>query len=90
MRQYEAIDDQSSYDLAVQLFGNLNDLDKVLRQIPDLNGVTSFGYEMVFDNTENNIANRFGANNTLIASGINSEIAPLFPIFDDTFDYTFQ
>ena len=90
MRQYSAIGDQSSYDLAIQLFGNLNDLDKVLRQVADLNGVTEFGYEMVFDETTNNLADRFGANKTLIASGKESEIAPLFDIFDDTFDDTFE
>ena len=89
MRQYSTISDQSSYDLAIQLFGNLNDLDKVLRQVADLNGVTTFGEEMVFDETTNNLADRFGANKTRIACGIVSEIAPLFPIFDTTFDSTF-
>lgn len=90
MREYTAIDDQSSYDLAVQLFGTINDLDKVLRQVEDLNGVTEFGQEMVFDNTDNNLADRFGANNVLIASGNESEIAALYPVFDETFDETFN
>lgn len=90
MRDYTAIDNQSSFDLSLQMFGTLNNLDKVLRQVNDLNGVTDFGDTMVFDNSTNNLADRFGANKTLIASGNTSEIAPIFPVFDDTFDDTFN
>lgn len=90
MRYYKTIPEQNVYDLAVQQFGGLNNLDKVMRQMPDLNAPAPFGTEMVFLGTENNLAKRFEANGTVFATGDTSEIAPLFDIFDDTFDDTFN
>jgi len=78
------------YDLAVQQFGVLNNLDKVMRQMPDLNEPAPFETEMTFDGTSNNLAVRFEANAIKFATGDQSELVPLYDIFDDTFDDTFN
>ena len=90
MRYYKTIPEQNIYDLAVQQFGVLNNLDKVMRQMPDLNEPAPFETEMAFDGTENNLAILFEANGTKFATGNQSELVPLFDIFDDTFDDTFN
>jgi hypothetical protein len=89
-RTYTTIAGQNTYDLAVQQFGTLNNLDKVMRQVPDLNEVVPFGSALVFDNTNNNLVRRFESLGVKFATGATSEIAPLFDIFDDTFDDTFN
>lgn len=89
-RPYKTIEDQNTYDVAVQQFGTLNNIDKVLRQMPDINAVAPFGYDMTFANTNNNLALRFNATNRRFATGVDSEIAPLFDSFDDTFDLSFK
>ena len=88
-RQYKTIENQNVYDIAIQQFGTLDNLDKVLRQLPDVNGVAPTNTDLVFDNTTNNLALRFEVNESRFATGDESPIAPVFRTFDDTFDDTF-
>jgi len=71
------------------MFGTLNNMDKVLRQVPDINGVAPTNYDMTFDETANNLAIGFGVNNTRISTGDLSPDQPIYRTFDDTFDDTF-
>ena len=88
-REYKTISDQNIYDIAVQMFGSLNNIDKVLRQVPDVNDVAPTNSVLQFDVTTNNLALRFDANESKFATGVQSPIAPVFRTFDDTFDETF-
>ena len=88
-RQYKTISDQNVFDIAVQMFGSLNNMDKVLRQVPDVNTVAPVNSDLVFETTTNNLALRFEANGDKFATGDQSPIAPVFRTFDDTFDETF-
>jgi hypothetical protein len=90
LKTVKTIEGQNSYDLAIQEFGTLNNLDKILRQVPDLNDVSPFGTELELEATENNLAVRFQATGAKFATGVDSPIAPIFDIFGDTFDDTFN
>lgn len=89
-RACKTIENQNTYDLAVQKFGTLNNLDKIMRQIPDLNEVVPYGTTLILDNTNNNLARRFESLDLRFATGVDSPLAPLFDVFDDTFDDTFN
>ncbi len=89
-RTYKTIENQNTYDLAVQKFGTLNNLDKIMRQVPDLNEVVPYGTFLTLDNTANNLVRRFESLDLKFSTGIDSPLAPLLDIFDDTFDDTFN
>ena len=61
-----------------------------MRQIPDLNEVVPYGTELALANTNNNLVRRFESLDLKFSTGIDSPLAPLFDIFDDTFDDTFN
>ena len=61
-----------------------------MRQIPDLNEVVPYGTFLTLDNTNNNLVRRFESLGLKFSTGIDSPLAPLFEIFDDTFDDTFN
>jgi len=58
--------------------------------MPDINAVAPYGYDMTFEDTNNNLALRFNASGRRFATGIASDIAPIFEVFGDTFDDTFN
>ena len=89
-REYTTIENQNMYDITAQKFGALNNIDKVMRQMPDINEPSDIGVDMLFDDTTDNLAVKFDANRRFFATGNKSEIAPLYEIFDDTFDDTFN
>jgi len=88
-RPYTTIEDQNVFDITIQMFGTLNNMDKVLRQVPDINGIAPVNYDMIFDNTTNNLAIKFEVNNDRFATGDESPISPVYRTFDKTFDKTF-
>ena len=91
MRIVKTIENQNVYDVAVEQFGTLNNIDKVIRQVSGfINGVIPFDTELTLDATDNNLAIQFEVNNKRFATGATSDIAPLFDVFDDTFDDTFN
>jgi hypothetical protein len=69
-RPYTAISEQNTYDVTVQKFGGLDDIDEVMRQIPDLNNIIPLGTNMVFSDTEDVLARRFDSNRTLFSTGM--------------------
>ena len=68
-RSYTTIEEQNMYDITIQKFGDLNDMDQVIRQIPDLNTSVPFGTTLVLNDTQDDLGRRFDANKTLIATG---------------------
>ena len=89
-RTYKTIENQNTYDLAVQKFGTLNNLDKIMRQVPNLNEAVPYATELVLSNTNNILARRFESLDLKFSTGIDSPLAPLVDTFDDTFDDTFN
>ena len=69
-RPYTAISEQNTYDIAVQKFGSLDDIDEVMRQIPDLNAVIPFGTDMVFSYTNDELARQFDSNEERFSTGM--------------------
>ena len=88
-RSYSTIENQNVYDIALQMFGSLNNMDKVLRQVPDVNGVAPTNFDMEFDDPVNNLAISFEVNNDRFATGDQSPIAPVYRTFGRTFYNTF-
>ena len=69
-RDYTTILDQTIYDIAIQQFGGVDDIDEAIRQFPDLNNSAPFATAMSFSDTDDELARRFDFNDTLIATGI--------------------
>lgn len=56
MRTIKTIKDQSVYNVATQLFGDLSELTQVLKQTPDVNQAFPFLTELGFTDTESEVA----------------------------------
>ena len=69
-RIVKTIENQNVYDVAVEQFGTLNNIDKVIRQVSEyINEVIPFDTELSLDSTSNNLAIRFETNNERFATG---------------------
>ena len=69
-RVYIAVSDQNTYDICVQNFGGLDDVDEVMRQVPDLNNVSPLGTAFTLSDTEDELARQFDVNNIRFATGM--------------------
>jgi hypothetical protein len=69
MRTYTTISNQTIYDVTVQKFGSLDDMDKVIRQVGDMNSVLPFGMAMSLDNTEDVVARKFDFDGSKFSTG---------------------
>jgi hypothetical protein len=69
-RTYITISDQNTYDICVQNFGGLDDVDEVMRQVLDLNDVSPLGTEFTLSNTDDELARQFDVNNIRFATGM--------------------
>ena len=88
-RPYTTTEDQTIYDICVQKFGGLDDIDELMRISPDLNDALPVNTEMVLSDTEDELAKRFDVNNTYFATGLAFDEPDLCLGFNYTFNYTF-
>jgi len=89
-KEYTTITGQNTYDIAIEQYGTLNNMDQIMRQVPDLNQPVPFGTVLTINKTENNVALRFITNDIRVSTGDKSEIAQIYQTFDETFDETFK
>jgi len=75
-REYTTILRQTIYDVTVQKFGSLDDLDQVMRAAPSINSNLPFRTLLVLNDTEDELAKRFNGNNVYIATGAKSYEVP--------------
>lgn len=68
-RQYTTIENQTIYDICVQKFGGLDDIDEVMRVTPDLNGSLPTNTTMTLSDSTDELANRFDVNAAYFATG---------------------
>jgi len=68
-RPYKTISNQNMYDVTVQSFGSIDDLDLVMRDTPDLNEAIPFSTDFVLADTDDELARQFFAGNTKFATG---------------------
>ncbi len=69
-RDYITISDQNTYDICVQNFGGLDDVDEVMRQIPDINGISPLGTLFTLSDTDDELARQFDVNTIRFATGM--------------------
>ena len=73
-RKYTIIDDQNMYDVCVQKFAGLDDLDQVMRNVTDLNKILPFGLTITLPDTEDTLARLFDSNRTYFVTGQPDEV----------------
>jgi len=88
-RTYTTLEDQTMYDICVQEFGGLDDLDEIIRASPDLNQSLPVGYEMSLSDTEDELPRRFLANNVRIATGLDFDNDRVIGGFEYEFELEF-
>lgn len=64
------------YDVTVQKFAGLDDLDQVMRNVPDLNKILPFGLTIVLPDTEDTLARLFDSNRSYFSTGEPDEVPP--------------
>lgn len=69
-RTYISISDQNTYDICVQNFGGLDDVDEVMRQVPDINGISPLGTVFTLSDTDDELARQFDVNRVRFATGM--------------------
>jgi len=74
----------------VQQFGDLEQIGEILDVIANPNTKAQFGRDLTLSATDNNIAVRFAANDTIITTWEEETAAVGIEIFDDTFDDSFE
>ena len=73
-REYKTVDNQNMYDVCVQKFAGLDDLDQVMRYVSDLNKILPFGQEMTLPNTDDTLARFFDSNKAYFVTGQPDEV----------------
>lgn len=73
-REYITVDDQNMYDVCVQKFAGLDDLDQVMRNVPNLNKILPFGLSITLPDTEDTLARFFDSNRTFFVTGQPEEV----------------
>ena len=68
-RQYKTISNQNMYDVTVQSYGSIDDLDLVMRDTPDLNATIPFETEFTLADTEDELARQFFVGNIKFSTG---------------------
>ena len=91
MRSYTAHKNQSTYDVAIQKFGSLNEIGSILDAMAgDPNEDLSFGEVLELQETSNTLASQFEVNQNIFSTYEDLAAGTDFRIFDDTFDDSFE
>ena len=87
-RPYTTISEQTVYDVTVQKFGGLDDIDELMRSVEDINYAIPFGTDLTLEDTDDALALNFDVNKIHFATGDEGPD----PVDDDceAFNYLFN
>lgn len=68
-RLYKTISNQNMYDVTVQSYGSIDDLDLVMRDTPDLNASIPFETAFILEETDDELGRQLFAGGIKFATG---------------------